>query len=76
MKTMKINLVIAAWFVGILVVAMVVTSCGSSHVTCDAYGANSISNPENQEFVEEIAFNEGILPQQVSQTMFDERYGK
>lgn len=71
---MKINLVIAAWFVGILVVAMVVTSCGSSHVTCDAYGANSISNPDNAEFINEIAFNEGVAPQKVTQSMFDARY--
>jgi len=70
----KLNLIIAAWFVAILGVAMVATSCGSSHVACDAYGVNSISNPENAEFVEEVAFNEGIPASSVTQQMFDERY--
>ena len=75
MKTLKINLVIAAWFVAILFVAMIATSCKSSrHASCDAYGENSISNPANQEFVIEVAFNEGIAPEEVSQEMFDRRY--
>jgi hypothetical protein len=38
MKTLKINLIIAAWFVAILFVAMLVTSCASSGHACDAYG--------------------------------------
>ena len=70
----KLNLIIAAWFVAIVGVAMIATSCGSSHVACDAYGANSISNPENAEFVNEVAFNEGIPASSVTQSMFDERY--
>ena len=75
MKTLKINLVIAAWFVTILFVAMIATSCKSSrHASCDAYGENSINNPANQEFVIEVAFNEGIAPEEVSQEMFDKRY--
>jgi hypothetical protein len=70
----KLNLIIAAWFVAIVGVAMIATSCGSSHVACDAYGANSISNPENAEYVNEVAFNEGIPASSVTQQMFDERY--
>lgn len=75
MKTPKINLVIAAWFVAILFVAMIATSCKSSrHAGCDAYGENSILNPANAEFIEEVAFNAGVAPQEVTQSMFDERY--
>ena len=74
MKTLKINLIIAAWFVAMMFVAMLVTSCASSGHACDAYGKNSIKNPENQEFIEEIAFNEGIAPEEVTQNMFNQRY--
>jgi hypothetical protein len=37
--------------------------------------ADNIHNPDNQEFVEEVAFNLDIPPAQVTQQMFDERYG-
>ena len=70
----NVKLIIAAYFVAITCVAMAVTSCGSSHVACDAYGANSISNPDNAEYVNEVAFNEGIPASSVTQSMFDERY--
>lgn len=39
------------------------------------YG-NSIHNPDNIEFVQEIAFNEGIKVEYVTQEMFNERYLK
>jgi len=75
MKTLKINLVIAAWFVAILVVAVVATSCASSGHTCDAYSwEDSIENPDNADFIEEVAFNEGVTPQEVTQIMFNQRY--
>jgi hypothetical protein len=51
MKTLKINLIIAAWFVAILFVAMLVTSCASSGHACDAYSdikwEDNINNPDN-----------------------------
>ena len=37
---------------------------------------DKISNPENAEFVNEVAFNEGIEPSKVTQKMFNERYLK
>ena len=37
--------------------------------------ANDIHNPENYEFVVEVAFNEDVDPQDVTQEMFDARYG-
>jgi len=72
MKTIKLNLLIAAWFVAILFVAMIATSCGTAH-SCDAY-SDSINNPENAEFIEEVAFNLNIAPQEVTQAMFNQRY--
>jgi hypothetical protein len=35
---------------------------------------DSIYNPENREYVEEIAFNEGISYEEVTQEMFNLRY--
>jgi hypothetical protein len=58
----------------VITTVLVLASCGSSHVACDAYGVNSISNPENAEFVNEVAFNKGIPTSSVTQEMFDERY--
>jgi len=78
MKTIKINLIVIAYFVIISIVAIIATSCGSSHATCDAYSnvkwENSINNSENGEFVTEVAFNLGIENNQVTQAQFDERY--
>jgi len=37
--------------------------------------ADNINNPENAEFVAEVAFNEGIAPEDVTQEMFNARYG-
>ena len=76
MKTLKINLIVIAYFVIISIVAIIATSCGSSHATCDAYSSNSIYSPENQEFVTEVAFNLGIENSQVTQAQFDEQYSK
>lgn len=36
--------------------------------------ADSIDNPSNEEFVREIAFNEGIDVSEVNQLMFNKRY--
>ena len=36
--------------------------------------ADSIHNPENGPFVTEVAFNQGINQNAVSQSMFDARY--
>ena len=37
--------------------------------------ANNIHNPDNAEYVEEIAFNEDIEPATVTQAQFNMRYG-
>jgi hypothetical protein len=36
--------------------------------------ADNIHNPENEEYVNEIAFNEDISYEEVTQEMFNERY--
>ena len=33
-----------------------------------------IYNPANKEFVDEVAFHQGIKPSEVSQAMFNDRY--
>jgi len=58
----------------VITTVLVLASCESSHVACDAYGVNSIYNPENAEFVVETAFNAKCTVKQVTQEMFDERY--
>lgn len=53
-------------------------SCTSAkHFKVDAcpMWADNIHNPDNQEFVVEVAFNLGIPVEKVTQGMFDERYG-
>ena len=36
--------------------------------------AHNIHNPENDEYINEIAFNEDIAPEAVTQEMFNARY--
>lgn len=51
----------------VVMVASYITSPGFDY-------ENSIYNPKNREYVEEIAFNEEIAPEAVTQAMFNERY--
>jgi hypothetical protein len=76
MKTKTVKLTVGIYFLLIITVALILGSCKSSGHACDAYGKNSIKNPENQEFIEEIAFNEGVAPEEVTQIMFNQRYIK
>ena len=74
MKTKTVKLTVGIYFLLIITVALILGSCKSSGHACDAYGKNSIKNPENQEFIEEIAFNAEIKPEKVTQKMFNQRY--
>ena len=76
MKTKHIKITVGIYFLLIATVAFILGSCSSSSHACDAYGKNSIKNPENQEFIEEIAFNETVTPKNVTQKMFNQRYIK
>jgi len=44
-----------------------------SLISCTSYH-NSISNPDNKEYIEEVAFNKGIKVNQVTQKQFNQRY--
>ena len=75
MKTRNVKVTVGVYFLLIVTVALILGSCKSSrHANCDAYGENSILNPANAEFIEEVAFNAGVAPQEVTQSMFDARY--
>lgn len=64
----------------LLIVAITVftlSSCQSKKLidvhACPIW-ADSIHNPDNEDFVLEVAFNEGVDPSQVTQEMFNKRY--
>jgi len=62
----------------IINIALVMTSCGSVPQQQKCFNSqqweNSIWNKANAEFIEEVAFNEDVLPSEVTQEMFDHRY--
>ena len=55
-------------------IMMLIMLLGRDHTTTDQYDADDIHNPDNKEYVEEIAFNEEIAPEAVTQEMFNARY--
>jgi hypothetical protein len=54
----------------------ILCSCGivPQEQTITVKWEDSIQNPDNEEFVVEVAFNEDVEPQDVTQAMFNERY--
>ena len=75
MKTRNVKLTVGIYFLLIATLALILGSCASSGHTCDAYSwEDSIENPDNADFIEEVAFNEGVAPQEVTQIMFNQRY--
>ena len=66
------------WTFIIITAVIMLASCKSTYHECDAYGKvkweNSICNPENGDFVAEVAFNEGCTAEEVTQEQFDNRY--
>jgi hypothetical protein len=60
----------------ILVSTILLNSCTLHKFNVDACPkwANNIKNPDNLEFIEEVAFNLNKTPQQVTQTEFNARY--
>jgi hypothetical protein len=61
----------------ILALAFTLASCSmGKHISVDACPkwSNNIHNPENQEFVEECAFNLHIPANKVTQEQFNKRY--
>jgi hypothetical protein len=57
---------------------LILCSCGSMPQEQKALNSvqweNSIWNPANEEFVDEVAFNEDVASSSVTQQMFDQRY--
>jgi hypothetical protein len=75
MKAKQIKLTVGIYFLLIGALAFILGSCKSSGHACDAYSwEDSIENPDNADFIEEVAFNEGVTPQEVTQIMFNQRY--
>lgn len=77
MKTKTLNIVAIVYFALTVTLAIVLGSCASSGHACDAYSwDDSIYNPDNADFIEEVAFNEKVAPEKVTQIMFNQRYIK
>lgn len=71
------------YVVGAICMLFVMASCASvkTHHTSRHYKvdacprwADNIKNPENEEFVEEVAFNMNITADKVTQEQFNKRY--
>ena len=60
----------------ILSSAILLTNCTMQKFNVDACPkwTNNIKNPDNLEFIEEVAFNLNKSPQQVTQQEFNNRY--
>jgi hypothetical protein len=60
----------------ILSSAILLTNCTMQKFTVDACPkwTNSVKNPQNEEFINEVAFNLNKAPQQVTQQEFNTRY--
>lgn len=80
MKT-KTGLFFAVCAIWVVLVFALFSCSSSQHIKCDAYGhtdvqwEDDINNPDNEEFLVEVAFNEGIDKEDVTQEMFNSRYG-
>lgn len=57
---------------------LILCSCGTvpqeQKIMNSVQWENSIWNKENADFIDEVAFNEDVLPSEVTQEMFDQRY--
>lgn len=64
--------------ISIITAVLILCSCGSMPQEQKALNTvqweNSIWNPANEEFVDEVAFNEDVASSSVTQQMFDQRY--
>jgi len=62
--------------IAILISTIILSGCAmvKETETCTGYWPDSILNPENGEFVTEVAFNLGIENSEVTQEQFNERY--
>jgi hypothetical protein len=64
-----------------ILIILVMASCSASRTGCPITSRlvgyaweDNIKNPDNKEYVQEVAFNLGIKPLQVTQKQFNQRY--
>ena len=60
--------------IAILIAMVVLNGCAMVQYGCTGNWDDSIKNPDNEEFVTEIAFNLGIENSKVTQEQFNIRY--
>ncbi len=53
---------------------LVLSLCAGCNSLSQVAWEDNINNPENEEFVVEVAFNEGVEIWEVTQSQFNERY--
>ena len=62
----------------IITVAIILASCSTQKKfnvnACPVKWSDSVYNPDNEDYVEEVAFNLGISDTAVTQEQFNERY--
>ena len=66
------------WTMLVITALLILCSCGTvpqeQKVFNTVQWENSIWNKDNADFIDEVAFNEDVLPSEVTQEMFNERY--
>lgn len=79
-KSTSIYYLVILYFLTFAAILMLTSSCKTPsyankyHVDRCPNWANCIHNLDNKEYVEEIAFNLNIKPEQVTQEQFNKRY--
>lgn len=83
-KNLKTQLVKLAllYIISAVCITIMLCACSTNKAitgkvdACPVKWTDNIHNPDNQEFVEEVAFNLDILASQVTQEQFNNRYLK
>ena len=57
-----------------LLILAILTGCNKQNSLSQIAWEHNLNNPENREYVVEVAFNENVEIWEVSQEMFNERY--
>lgn len=79
-KSTSAYYLVVLYFLTFAAILMLTSSCKTTgyatrhHVDRCPDWANCILNPENKEYVEEVAFNLNIKAEQVTQQQFNKRY--
>ena len=85
-NVLRILIMAASMVISVFVIAVVADVISPYHtpievviepdmiITPELPWVDNINNPDNSEFVVEVAFNAGCMPEQVTQDMFNARY--